>query len=714
MKAGLKHTVERLEGLVETLPQPPKSATRMVNFTIDPKTGGWDNRLGYEKFFPNAKLYHPFDDTERIQSLYIWSTHNGARVYHIYEAASTGASTCDLKYTIGNASPTSGGGAVDLDVGRSIPLSNEPSTTYSPMGRFLVITNGYDEPIKFDGDRVTPLGWTRIPSPPKPLGVDATNSGTSNQTNMPFFDGSTTMYGDLWSTSSLVPMFGYYGLGESTAGSVNAYKWKVTWVNEAGSESPLSASTSLVRWVVDSARPYRFAVYLDDVPVGPTGTVARRIYRTKNLRESPDVGADEIYYFVEEIDNNTETNYVDFLPDAAMNNLGPSDSDSVLLPTLAPRMSASFKGTLFIDGGQEDPTKLFYSQPGQPDSYAGSAFFDLGTRDGGGIVGMVSFYNQLIVFRENAIDMVRGNPVGGFKIVPISEGVGTDAPGTITVIKGLGVLFLGKDGVYVINGGMDGGDTIRLEKVSDGLLKTLERVSPSARARAVAAFSNKWREWHCYFPVDGATLPTLGLVLHLDNNQWSHRTGFPVGALSTTPEGDFVFGTNTGKETGMGTWECGLFVISRKRSAGYTTSDPSGDASTVDAPPPTSAYKSAWLDFGTSQKKKFIKYVYVYALTRGNNAIPMTYYMDFGDTGTTATPVKSQRPDHLDQGVYGVGVWGTSTWEEPYLTELRYPVAQKGSSHFSFEIETTNDMILLGYSIEFTTNETKTIRGKRS
>ena len=130
-----------------------------------------------------------------------------------------------------------------------------------------------------------------------------------------------------------------------------------------------------------------------------------------------------------------------------MNNLGPSDSDSVLLPTLAPRMSASFKGTLFIDGGQEDPTKLFYSQPGQPDSYAGSAFFDLGTRDGGGIVGMVSFYNQLIVFRENAIDMVRGNPVGGFKIVPISEGVGTDAPGTITVIKGLGVLFLGKDGV---------------------------------------------------------------------------------------------------------------------------------------------------------------------------------------------------------------------------------------------------------------------------
>ena len=103
------------------------------------------------------------------------------------------------------------------------------------------------------------------------------------------------------------------------------------------------------------------AVYIDNIAIGPAGTVARRIYRTKNLRESPDVGADEVYYFVEEIDNNTETNYVDFLPDAAMNSLAPQNVDSVLLPTLAPRITASFKGTLFVDGGNEDPTKLFYS-----------------------------------------------------------------------------------------------------------------------------------------------------------------------------------------------------------------------------------------------------------------------------------------------------------------------------------------------------------------
>lgn len=728
MKAGLKKTIEQLKGLDELIPQSPDSATTMVNFTIDPKTGGWDNRIGYEKFFPNNALYGPFDDTERIQSLYVWSTHNGARTYHIYESSLTGANTCSLNYTVGNVYITTGGGIVELDSNRSIPLSNEPGTSYSPMGRFLVITNGYDEPIKFDGDEVTELGWSRVPSPPTPFGVDpgvlGVTTGPSGTAFMPltgWFRSDQKTFTNLYDTSSLFSLRAYYGLGDASVDSVNTYKWKITWVNAAGSESPISASSDVCTWTRYSANKtvgpcLRYAAYLSDIAIGPSGTVARRIYRTKNLRESPDVGADEVYYFVKEIDNNTETNFIDWIPDAAINNIAPFDADSILLPTLAPRMSASFKGVLFIDGGSEDPTKLFYSKPGQPDSYAASAYFDMGTRDGGGIVGMVSFYNQLIVFRENAIDMVRGDPVSGFKIVPIAEGIGTNAPGTITVVKELGVIFLGKDGIYQISGGMDGGDTVRIQRISDGLLKTMARISLSSMPRAVATYSHKWREWHCYLPVDGETVPSLGLVLHVDNGQWSHREGFPVGAISTTPSGDIVFGNNVGKTLGSRTdFECGLFVISRKRSLGYTTPlIPDGGTITVDKGPPTSTYKSAWLDFGSSQQKKFVKYVYVYALTRGNNAIPITYYMDYGDSGTESSPVKMQRPDHQDQGVYGTGLWGSSTWEEPYLTEIRYPIAQKGASRFSFEIETTSDMILIGYSVEFSSNETKTIRGKRS
>ena len=47
------------------------------------------------------------------------------------------------------------------------------------------------------------------------------------------------------------------------------------------------------------------------------------------------------------------------------------------------------------------------------------------------------------------------------------------------------------------------------------------------------------------------------------------------------------------------------------------------------------------------------------------------------------------------------------------FTTLRYPIAQGSCSHFSFKVETTEDMVLLGYSVELAANNTSTIKGKR-
>ena len=70
MDARLKLEVPRLSGVDELLPQADGSATKVQNFTVDPATGGWDNRIGYEKFFPNSTLYLPFNLEKRIHSLF--------------------------------------------------------------------------------------------------------------------------------------------------------------------------------------------------------------------------------------------------------------------------------------------------------------------------------------------------------------------------------------------------------------------------------------------------------------------------------------------------------------------------------------------------------------------------------------------------------------------------------------------------------------------
>ena len=149
-------------------------------------------------------------------------------------------------------------------------------------------------------------------------------------------------------------------------------------------------------------------------------------------------------------------------------------------------------------------------------------------------------------------------------------------------------------------------------------------------------------------PVDGEDKPSFGLVYHVDKNSWSTRTGFPVGCICADQNGELVFGHNTGKPSGIpSTWETGLFVISRVRQAGYTVTG--GDTATPRAAP-TSIYKSNWMDMGKAAQKKFVKYVYLHVMTKGDNTIPITYYKDFDYNGTTSSGEKMQRADHVDQG----------------------------------------------------------------
>lgn len=707
MKTTNTFKAPSLLGIDELQPQPDGTATNVENFTVDPFTGGWDNRIGYEKFFASGTSdYAPFTNQERIQSLYIWNTHNGARSYHLFEAGRTGANTSTLWYTIGNGLT---GPTIDVvQLGRTIPTNTEYPTNYSPFGRYLIVTNGHDEPFKFDGDKRTDLGWQSIPGPVTPWRVDTDDDGIGNEQNISI--------GQPAVTSNHLPegFVQNIGLGSTTNDAPNTYRWKVSWVNETGSESPLSSSSGSTSWTTPSGgttfyRNRRNGVYLSDLPKGPSGTVARRIYRTMNLGNGSASDASDTYYFIAQINNNLDTVYVDYTPDQFLVNLAPDPNQSILFPAPGTRFSATFKGVLFIDGGQSNPTRIYYSNPLSPDSFSTSSYFEVGVRDGGDITGFFPYYNQLLIFRENSIEMVRGDSVNGFQISPFLSGVGTKAAATATTVPGVGVLFLGNDGIYRISGGLDGGSELKISKVTKDLVKTIGRINKSTITRATAAYSSKWREWHCYVPVDGEEKPSFGIVYHMDKDAWSIRTGFPVSCIATDQNGELVFGTNTGYIPGGPTYETGLFVITHKRASGYIVS---GDTQS-NAPPPTAIYKSKWHDMKNAPLKKYVKYVYLHVVTQGDNTIPITYYMDFDYTGITSSGEKMQRPDHPDQGVYDTAIFDSSVWEEGMVSTIRYPVAQKASSYFSFKVETTNDIVLVGYSIEFSTDGTSTIKGKR-
>ena len=733
MKTPYKKEFTPLLGVDDQIPQADRTATRIVNMTLDERTKGWDSRVGYEKFFTSASTTpygKPFDSVTGysgpVYSLYAWSTHQGAKQFYIYEVGDPTSGTTHLQYL--NVAEEK---AETIEANRTVPTFDQSPTDYEPYGRWLIVVNGQDRAIKFDSltGSIQDLGWNDIPSAPDPWPQDEDGDREAGKTNgivLDYYGGNIGAPTD--------PTIRVAGLGSTTADAVNSFRWKISFVNETGSESPLSSPSEDARWTtkeITSGTTFqqahslkRRAVHLEGIPRGPKGTVARRVYRTRNLGDmEPGTLSelDTVYYYVATIHNNRETSYVDYTPDNFLGADAPFPSDSILMPAPGARSAATFEGRVFVTGGHGDVGKIYYSKVGQPDTFGGLDYFNVGTRDGGGVTALFPYYTDLVVFRERAIDVIRSDG-GNMTLSPFVQGVGTKALNSITAVPGLGVFFLADDGVYALSGGLVGGAELSVKKISVPIMKTIKRANASSLSRATAAYSSKWREWHCYFAADGEEKPSLGIVFHLDNGSWSTREGFPVGGIVSDKDGNLVFGNHAGRPTPRvegEQHEGGLFVITRKPHAGHTIQltpaggpDQSASESTIDGSAVTSTFKSKWHDFGYPSQKKHVKYLYLYVLTKGDNTVPVTVFEDFSNTGVALVAAKAQRPEHVDQDVFGTGVWDVATWQEQLVTELRYAVPQKACSRFAFEVETGNDFLLLGYSIELVTDDMRTGRGK--
>ena len=338
--------------------------------------------------------------------------------------------------------------------------------------------------------------------------------------------------------------------------------------------------------------------------------------------------------------------------------------------------------------------------------------------DGGGITALYGDYALLVVFREHGIDVVQGDFSAGFTVSTLSRTIRCRACHSVQRVPSLGLVFLAQDGIYALVGGLEGGAVSDAIKLSTGYEDTIARITPDCHAAAVSAYSASLGEYHLYVPVDGNDRPDLGLVLHIDKLQrspdisaWSTRTGFPVGCLSSTAGGALLFGHNEGDETGNATSERGIFVLSGRRAMGGTV--PNQGTFTAGAPP-TSIYRSSWVDFGDPQLLKQVQYVTLWVLTTGNPEVQLRWYKDFSLHATTERTYVMQPPDKSLQPVFDTAVLDSATYTAERLVPLRYAVATQSCSCFAFEVETTADVVLVGFEYGYSIRGTEVARGRRA
>jgi len=711
-------------GLETRLPQNPQNAGRVENFVTDKATGGWSTRLGYEPFIPGAVNWTPFDTCGPIYSLHV-AQHlaGGARQHVLFEEEGK----LHLLYDAAGTPVLR-----TLATGRHVPTATEASSWYTDTGYGTVITNGFDRPVivkpwplgsivdsastiaqcirnfGFDGlpTAVEPHNVKPMPPPPFPPNVRAPGGGAVT----------------LWCPreGNAIPDGGRWGLGFSNNVGGNdgdregLFGYSVSFISDTGSEGP-SSSLASVAWALDAdAQGFRHAVCVD-IPVGPKGTVARKIYRTQNYSDDWDFPGDTTLYFIEVIRNNVETLYFDAVASANLGQPAPEIATGPL-PAPAARFSALYNGCLFLDGGLDDSRTLYFSTAGLIEQFPADAYIELSST-GGGITALFSNYTSLLVFRENGIDVVQGDFTAGFTVTTISNSITCRAPHSIKAVPGLGVVFLATDGVYAITGGLVGGasaEVINLTSNQDGFVS---RITPDCHPRAVAVFSEKMREYQLYVPLNGNDRPNSALVLHVDRlpavdtvAPWSTRVGFPVGAVSAFYDGTVIFGHNTGAQDPALNSQRGLFVLSGKRALGKVQ----GEETLVYTDPPTSVYRSAWNAFGDPQIQKQVNYVTLWLLTTGNVEVTLRHYKDFSLTPTSERSYFAQPPDAGVLPVYDKAIIGQTNFADERLVPLRISVAHQSAAWFCFELETEADIVLVGYEYEYQTKGTRVIAGVRS
>ena len=517
-------------GMDQSVVPSSRSASYISNMRYDGKFY-WVGDRGFEPLIRLKENQNNYSDVflSNIKRLFHYARHNGAESY-ILQVKENG----NIYYQVQNINGlTTDNPQYHLVAeNRSQPRPQDPGEQFIPTERFCLILNGKNDMLKFYGrDRTLQFGFTTPTPAPEVLGVD---TRYYNQSLVP------PRYPIPGAVAAKVPDL--IGLGLGDPGELNTYRYRISFIRDTGSESPLSDEVE-VSWTVpngEAADEEKYGVFLQNLPVGPPGTVARVIYRTKNLRSFTSSGAAVQYYFVDQINDNVTTNYMDIKPDNLLLVFAPNSADSVVISNTY-RYGALWNGHTWLAGKSADDVSIIYSKRGFLEQFPATNFLLLGNTDAGPVTALVPYYDNLLVFREKSIEIIRSRGNGDtYSISILTNDVGTIATNTIKNVPGRGVFFLSYDGIYNIKGGTLGGSNVSVEQISGLISDEIARINIAALPRAVASYSEKEEEYWVNVPILGSDIPNKGIVYHEKLQQFSIRDTHPINDIITVPGGWFA------------------------------------------------------------------------------------------------------------------------------------------------------------------------------
>ena len=627
-----------LRGMDERWKPAQVAAKRIRDMTWDPRDG-WKNSGGYGPIIPDGEQAPAFAGYGHVESIHWFSQHNGSRQFLIWEHAGV--------FLMFNGSTRgwdtlmkSDGSAMDT---RSVVTTPHMRTQSLAWNGLLYLVDGRNAPLVFNGRYVEPVGFSGLP--PAPEGLTHADSVSDDDV-------------------------GGIGLGSSTPALATtkaewAYRYRVSFVNERGQESELSAPSQLISSENPAGGKRLFAAL--SVPIGDDRVVARRLYRTTNLVIYKQVAETEFavsisefanYYYLEELQDNVSDTFMDVRPDGTLGSL--VDPTRLGSWPSAGYLIASYKGTVFL---ALPNSQVAFSEPNKPEVIPALNRIYVGPDDSGAITAMYETRNALVVFKQRGIFLIKGDPVNGFFVQVLTRDTGCVAPDSLIEVPSAGGLFfLGRQGVYLMRGTLENtGTPTGVVNVSQPIPDWMERVNWAAAVQSFGVYSQRDHEFWLAAPFDGSDKCNKVLVFHDDSGSWSYREDMPISCMTKSADHRqrIFFGSNNTVD------HPGIFVY----SLGWPDKD--GDAIKP-------LYETTDIDFGSVFSGVSLKYISVYAVAYGNNDIRIAYYQnrDIDPVRSLATTVDRRDSQDITEvwDVYGTATWGGGKWYTHRPTVIRYSV----------------------------------------
>ena len=616
---------------------------------------GWDGHDGWRDLGGWRAIVH--DDgqgnnpytAEEIFSLMWFAQHNGAKQWLLYEAGG------ELRYFKGSTPAAPWTAIADFN-GRTLSRTEfeQPwaGSHLMAWSRRAYITNGIDEPVCFNGDHASPIGFSN--GPPAPVATAVSQVAAQGS------------------------IFKDMGLGVRSSSSkdtrVCGVTYRVSFINMRGQESPLSPVSQHV--LLENSDTAKMGAWVE-LPIGPDGTMARRVYRSVNFLNSQgepfSVAEAEVHHFVEEVPDNSTDYFEDWLPDTGLG----SQVDELQLGAFpaAVKFMVEFKGVAFAVVDGEDGVR--HSRPGFAEVFPPNNFIPLGSSQQGPITGMRATKNAIVVFRQRAIFLIKGDLRDGFYSEPLSYETGAVSHAAMTEVPGVGLFFLSERGGWILEGALENtGTPTRPIRITTPIPDEMERLNTSALVMASATVSHRRRELWISVPSLSKRKPDMALVWNYEVNAWSVDTDIPANRIIEVGDhrGHLFFASND-------TARQGICVISHGwQDKGGVTIRP--------------RFESAVFDLNSPAFNFHPRYLNVHAVTMGDNDLRIDYRVNRKvqwlrvEDSEVAYGLDQQNPDDVLQ-VYDTAVFGTGVWGDIRPGMLRYDISTQGQPQcreFQFEL----------------------------